>query len=111
MVRARLALLALGGSLLLTSGCSLFDNNRECSTGTGSWFSRFRLASRNGHGTSVPCECEGGALVSHGEGPVVVPPNTFVAPVPGLVTPPANQQPPRIIPVPQANPMPYTPPN
>jgi hypothetical protein len=134
MVRARLALLALGGSLLLTSGCSTCRQD-ECTTSHG-WFSRFRLASRT---TSAPCECEGGMPATGmpmmpGDGPVMMPPSgcatppstfpmapTFPGnpPPPTIITnpppgmqPPINGQPPRIVPVPQApqaTPMPYSP--
>ena len=115
MVRARLASLALAGSLLLSSGCVSMHPEDECHN--GGWFSRFRLASRT-TAPQAPCDCEGG--VPQGDGAVMVPPNsyvpngfppnTFVAPPPGVMTvPPGTTQPPRIVPVPQASPMPYSP--
>jgi hypothetical protein len=116
MVRARLAFLTLASSLFLTSGCASTSTS-ECSTG---WLSRFRLASHT-KTTAAPCECQGGMPMTAGDGTVVVPPNAFVPPT-GFAAPPPNGfaappptiintpgQPPRIIPVPQANPMPYTP--
>ena len=122
MVRARLAFLALAGSLLMTCGCVTTQQN-ECTS--GGWFNRYRLASRT---TPAPCECEGGMPITHGDGGMMVPPSTFVppnafmppngyvppnaiaAPPPMIMTnPPGAQQAPRIVPIPQASPMPYTP--
>jgi hypothetical protein len=107
MVRARIASLALTGGLLLASGC--------LSVGEHPWFSRLH---------SSGCECcdtcnqfPGGAIAGF-DGPILTPdpiynvpppppPPTMGAPVqppPGTTAPP-----PRIIPVPQANPYPYSP--
>jgi hypothetical protein len=112
MDRAQRAFSALAGgvlvgSMLLTSGCA---STQSCECNNGGWFSRFRLASRI-HG-APGCECEGGMSAG---GDVVVPPNAFMppgammAPTSPIVTaPPTGGQPPRIIPVPQAQPMPFT---
>jgi hypothetical protein len=114
MVRARLAYLALAGSLLWTSGCGFTHD--ECHN--GGWFSRFRLTSHSSH---PACDCDSAAMAFPGADSVVVPPNAlmppntlvppggFVAPPPTLTTPPAVGRPPRITPIPQANPTPYAP--
>ena len=115
MVRARLASLALAGSLLFVAGCEMCqrdpcDTGGGCFASHGGWFSKFRLASRN----NAPECCGEGAVISggtvhhgmiQGEGPALISPDAFIT-NPSSVP---NGKPPRIVPIPQANPMPYTP--
>jgi hypothetical protein len=91
MVRSRWAALALAGCALLLSGCGSWSEN--------GLFSHFRTAS-----TTHDCECAD----SDTHAP------DFEAPTP-LLTPPEGAgaapplAPPRIVPIPHAAPMPYTP--
>jgi hypothetical protein len=97
MLRARLASLALASSLCLVCGCFSLPNN--C-------FSRRQA-------TCPECDtCAATGVVSGFEGPVLVPQDNFM---PDMIVPPPplpgspTSPPPRIVPVPQANPSPYTP--
>lgn len=123
----RLAFLTLAGGLLVTAGCGTFRES-DCQPRTG-WFSHFHLTSRSrptAMSTGSPCPCEGGMPTSGmpmtSDGTMIVPPNatlppTVMAPQNGFVAPPPNiinlpaagEQPPRVQPVPQAIPTPYTP--
>src|SRR5262245_39203234 len=111
MIRSRLALMLLSGALLASAGCSCVERD-PCACSNGGlfghgWFSGFRLTSRN-----KDCDCAGGNFDGHGmmsEGPAL-PPGAIVNPGPTM--PPIGTgtgTPPRIIEVPQANPMPFVP--
>ena len=104
MLRARLAFLTLAGSLFLT-GC-----------GTSSGFRPFarchhepccgQLASNCGSVVGSTCGCEtAGTLSTFDSGPMLVPPDATIMPPPPGSTAPV----PRIVPVPQAAPTPYSP--
>jgi len=93
MVRTRLALLALAISLAASSGCAF---PRSCYPRCGQ--------------SDECCACNQGAYGAIGEniagvdGPVLMQPDGGLPPLPTPTGPP-----PRIVPVPQANPVPYTP--
>jgi len=122
MIKSRLFALAVASGSLWLSGCmSLGD--RECTSCSGSgggFLSRFKFASHK-HGD---CDCHD-SVIAGSDGPLLTPPPTFApsptfgppatfAPSPTMVTPgfvpqTSTPAPPRIVPVPQANPMPYSP--
>lgn len=108
MVRARLAHLGLATTLLWVSGCV---SSSECCH-SGGWGNRFGLASR----TVASSDCEGCGAAGLADGPIMAGPSApgFTTPpstltMPTTVTPGPQGTPPRIVPVPQANPMPYSP--
>jgi hypothetical protein len=128
MVRKRLAALALAGTLLASAGCattsdcSPFGSN---SSGSSSFLSRFRLRGNRGNGHDAEC-CDAGVPVASdcANGSCgVAGPSLFAgdatlgpAPLPGSYptlpgpTPMTGMgQPPRIVTVPQAQPMPSPP--
>lgn len=101
LARAVLASFTLAGTLFVAAGCHHHD---LCDGHGGGWFSRFRTASR-----VHDCDCVQTPVVTSTPGPVLVQPDPVVQPGP-IFTPGAPQPvPPRIVPVPQANPMPYSP--
>lgn len=103
MNRKRLAMLALAGSILAGFGCASMSDTPL--------LSRFRPCSN-----VKECDaCQQGAMISNFEGPTLptdgVPP-LATTPLPNTAYPQASvpmAPPPRIVPIPQANPMPYTP--
>lgn len=114
MKRNSLAFLALAG-LTAISGCQSFDSASCDPCGGGrpemsSFFSRFHRSPSRGEPVNFGCDsCQQGAI-SNFEGGPGLPGGDFIAPpapTPSAGVPVAP--PPRIIPVPQANPMPYTP--
>jgi hypothetical protein len=132
MVRKRLAVLTLAGSLLVSAGCA---TTSDCSTtGSTSFLSRFRLLrNRTNNNSGHDCECcetvAAGIPVTTGcasgscglEGPSLLTgdPTLAPAPLPGTIptlpgptplhSPATTSQPPRIVTVPQAQPMPSPP--
>jgi hypothetical protein len=128
MVRKRLAVLALAGSLLASAGCAtMSDCSAFGSSGSSSFLSRFRLRNRaNGNGHDAEC-CDTGIPVAAGcangacglEGPSLFAGETALAPAPLPGTMPVlpgptpmpgpTSAPPRIVTVPQAQPMPSPP--
>ncbi len=114
----RLASLTLAVSLLTSAGCAMSGNGSG-----GGWFSRWRHNNQCGDCCCDPCMtgcdscptggCGSCGVVSHlpPSGPILTPPPGMVVPPPpvngtaGLMTAP----PPRIAPIPQATPTPYTP--
>jgi hypothetical protein len=103
MLRARLAGALVAAGLGLISGCSSLSNS--------SWFHRNR---------AVPCDgCSAGA-VPMGEGPMLeggsavmvpgeMPTGPMPAPLPPDASMPSMTQPPRLVPQPQAQPVPASP--
>ena len=103
MVRVRLASLAVAAAVVFCSGC--------CCHPFTSLFHRHH----NGCDCACMSPCDSSGLVGF-EGPAVPPPDALGAmpftPSPTQITPmpPATIGPaPRIVPIPQANPTPYTP--
>jgi hypothetical protein len=105
MTRVRLASLLVAAGLVFSSGCCFPS------------FCGFRHR-HNGDGCGE-CACGGGDIATHGlaglDGPIVGTPDGLNAvplmPPPGDIStqqPPIGP-PPRVVPIPQANPIPYTP--
>lgn len=99
MVRSRWAALALACCTLFVSGCGNWSE--------GGWFGRFRNTSR-----TMDCDCSETSLASPLDsgfegGPLLTPPDsaTLIHPTTPILTAP----PPRIVPIPHAAPMPYSP--
>jgi hypothetical protein len=93
MVRSRWAALALATCTLFISGCGNWFE--------GGWFSRFRTTSMN-----RDCDCCESLAAPTVDGPSLTPPDAFIAPPPTSFP---TAPPPRIVPIPHAAPIPYTP--
>lgn len=89
MVRSRWAPLALAGCTLFFSGCSSWSEN--------GLFSRFRTTSM-----THDCGCCEEAAPDFDAAPLLTPPT-------GSTVAPPLAPPPRIVPIPHAAPLPYTP--
>lgn len=102
MLRTRLASLILAAGLLPTTGCFFWDCHHP--------FARRHA----GHCAPCdPCSCETAAFSPGFEGPALVPSDgLFTQPPPAMPLqppPPYKGAPPRVVPIPQATPTPYTP--
>jgi hypothetical protein len=101
MLRTTLARLAFVAACVSSVGCGLFNNNRNngcntCGDERPGFFSRFRLASNNNHGSQGVVISDGGCCNGCGEGAPVTGPYLPPAVPPGNVLPPANPSIPRI---------------